>query len=122
REMSAYSEIGSIMQPQSLPIRYLLSLPPGTARAFAALTGYERPQWFAGYDPVETKLGSGGGTASLLHAAYLAEEDSASFAQWLRRTRKLILHGGGQSRRLPAYAALGKPLIPIPVAPVPAGQ
>ena len=25
------------------------------------------------------------------------------------------MHGGGQSRRLPAYAAVGKPFIPIPV-------
>ena len=33
----------------------------------------------------------------------------------LRSNRKLIIHGGGQSRRLPAYAATGKLLMPVPV-------
>ena len=40
---------------------------------------------------------------------------SESFADWLRQSRKLILHAGGQSRRLPAYAPTGKLLMPIPV-------
>jgi galactokinase/mevalonate kinase-like predicted kinase len=33
----------------------------------------------------------------------------------LRGGGKLVIHGGGESRRLPAYAPVGKPLVPIPV-------
>ena len=40
---------------------------------------------------------------------------SSSFDDWLRHSRKLILHAGGQSRRLPAYAPTGKLLMPMPV-------
>lgn len=39
----------------------------------------------------------------------------ADFYTWLRRNLSLVLHGGGQSRRLPAYGAIGKPLIPVPI-------
>jgi hypothetical protein len=35
--------------------------------------------------------------------------------EWLRAGRGVILHAGGQSRRLPGYAAEGKALIPVPV-------
>ena len=33
---------------------------------------------------------------------------------WLGGDQKLVLHAGGESRRLPAYAALGKVLLPMP--------
>ncbi len=37
------------------------------------------------------------------------------FDQYLSADKKIIIHAGGQSRRLPAYAPLGKILTPIPV-------
>ncbi|MCP5518179.1 MAG: bifunctional fucokinase/L-fucose-1-P-guanylyltransferase [Verrucomicrobiales bacterium] len=82
---------------------------------FAALTGRGAPHWFAASDPVGRKLGSGGGTAHLLWAAWRATSEGLPFSAWLRESRKLIIHGGGESRRLPAYAATGKPLMPLPV-------
>jgi galactokinase/mevalonate kinase-like predicted kinase len=33
---------------------------------------------------------------------------------WLNGGQKLVLHAGGESRRLPAYAALGKAFLPMP--------
>ncbi|MDX9748164.1 MAG: bifunctional fucokinase/fucose-1-phosphate guanylyltransferase [Paludibacter sp.] len=40
---------------------------------------------------------------------------SASFMEWLGKEKRILLHAGGQSRRLPAYAPSGKILTPIPV-------
>ena len=37
------------------------------------------------------------------------------FSTWLSSEKRLLLHAGGQSRRLPAYAPSGKILTPIPV-------
>ena len=48
-------------------------------------------------------------------ACRAAEAPDAAFADWLGREKRLLLHAGGQSRRLPAYAASGKSLTPIPV-------
>jgi galactokinase/mevalonate kinase-like predicted kinase len=96
-------------------IQHLVSLPPQMARAFAGLEQRTLPDWFAAADPPDVKLGSGGATAQLLVSAWKADAPSASLPTWLRQSRKLIVHGGGQSRRLPAYAAVGKPLMPVPV-------
>jgi galactokinase/mevalonate kinase-like predicted kinase len=85
------------------------------AEAFERLEGRPRPAWFASSDPPAQPLGSGGGTANLLAEAWQGSRQGESFADWLRQSRKLILHGGGQSRRLPAYAPTGKLLMPIPV-------
>ena len=41
-------------------------------------------------------------------------EDS-DFAKWLAQEKRILLHAGGQSRRLPSYAVQGKVLMPIPV-------
>lgn len=72
------------------------------------------PGWFAAADPPGPKLGSGGGTAHLLHAAWQAQGSEKKFEDWIDTVRPLVLHGGGESRRLPAYAPVGKPLIPLP--------
>jgi galactokinase/mevalonate kinase-like predicted kinase len=96
-------------------MQHLLTLPPRMAEAFESLAGLRRPEWFASCDPPGPALGSGGGTANLLAEAWQATAPEKSFCQWLRCGRKLILHAGGQSRRLPAYAPTGKLLIPIPV-------
>ena len=85
------------------------------AAEFERLEKKRRPQWFATSDPAERKLGSGGGTAHLLAAAWRETGSDTSFTDWLRQSRKLILHAGGQSRRLPAYAPTGKILMPLPV-------
>jgi len=70
---------------------------------------------FVGSDPQEKQLGSAGGTVNLLHRVWLADQPAESdFAAWLARSVKLIIHGSGESRRLPAYAATGKPLVPLP--------
>jgi galactokinase/mevalonate kinase-like predicted kinase len=70
--------------------------------------------WFACSDPPRGRLGSGGGAAHILHQAWLATGMDCDFLQWLRQSQKAIIHGGGLSRRLPAYSSTGKPLIPIP--------
>jgi len=82
---------------------------------FEALEGRRRPEWIAACDPPGQPLGSGGGTANLLAEAWRASAPTESFAAWLRQSRKLILHAGGLSRRLPAYAPVGKLLMPLPV-------
>ena len=97
------------------PIQHLLTLPPRMAVEFESLEGQLRPGWFATSDPVRQPLGSGGGTANLLAEAWRATAPDQPFNNWLGQGRKLILHGGGQSRRLPAYATTGKLLMPIPV-------
>jgi hypothetical protein len=86
------------------------------ARDYLALENRLSPEWFATSDPAGLKLGSGGGTAHLLTEAWLATRSSGhcSFRQWLVDSRKLIIHGAGDSRRLPAYAPSGRLLMPLP--------
>ena len=90
------------------PLETLLSVPP------AAVSAHRRADdVFATSDPPGRQLGSGGGTAHLLHEAWRAS-GVPSFREWLAQSRKLIVHGSGQSRRLPAYAAEGKLMLPLP--------
>ncbi|HRZ36166.1 MAG TPA: L-fucokinase, partial [Candidatus Paceibacterota bacterium] len=103
------------MNATRLPMQVLLSLPSRMAESFEALEGRPRPEWFATSDPPGPHIGSGGGTAHVLAEAWRATEPASPFAQWLGQSRKLIIHGGGQSRRLPAYAPVGKLLMPTPV-------
>lgn len=90
----------------------LVTLPPTMAPSFNRLEGRPEPAWFATHDPGRS-LGSGGGTANALVDAWRAS-GAADFFEWIRAGRKTIIHAGGQSRRLPAYAAVGKALMPIP--------
>lgn len=92
-----------------------MAAPLSQAKDFASLN------YFLSCDPPGRKLGSGGGTAHLLVSAMEARQ-SKVLHEWLTASRKLIIHGGGSSRRLPAYAALGKPLIPIPLLQNTTGQ
>ena len=50
----------------------------------------------------------------MLEQAWRASGEE-SFSTWLEKSGKLIIHGGGESRRLPPYAAPGKLFIPMPV-------
>lgn len=102
------------------PIDTLLSLPPAAAGNFAPWNPLRQPRCVAS-DPPGRHLGSGGGTAHLLLAAW-RRDGAPPFSAWLGASRKLIVHGSGQSRRLPAYAAEGKPLLPLPLLPDIAGQ
>lgn len=96
-------------------MKKLLSLPPNLVGCFHEITGYSTNEWFCTNDPVGRKLGSGGGSAWLLNACYEAEGNGRTFDEWLAADKRLLLHAGGQSRRLPAYAPSGKVLTPIPV-------
>lgn len=98
----------------------LLSLPPAGVRA-AQTSTWSGPVAFAASDPPGRQLGSGGGTVHLLAQAW-AQTPMEPLADWLASSRKLVVHGSGQSRRLPAYAAEGKPLLPMPLRPQPVGQ
>lgn len=81
------------------------------AREFTLLEPERSREWFAGCDPIGQNLGSGGGTMHLLLEAC----GQQPFTDWLRQSQKLIVHAGGESRRLPAYGPIGKALIPMPV-------
>ena len=96
-------------------MKKLLSLPPNVAGCFHTISRHSRDEYYCTSDPVGEKLGSGGGTAWLLQSCHEAEAPETDFFRWLQQEKRILLHAGGQSRRLPAYAALGKVLTPIPV-------
>ena len=89
-------------------MKKLLSLPPNLVDCFNEVTGLPEQEWFCTNDPVGKKLGSGGGTTWLL-------QQYKESPYYTDNERRLILHAGGQSRRLPSYAPSGKILTPIPV-------
>ncbi len=86
-------------------MKKLLSVPPNVVECFHDITGLSKEEYFCTCDPIGHRLGSGGGTTWLLQQA----------ADWLGDERSIILHAGGQSKRLPSYAVSGKILAPIPV-------
>ena len=99
-------------------------MPPNLVGCFHDITGYDPTDWYCTHDPVGSKLGSGGGTAWLLLKALgattsldgtLTDYQPEAFANALSGDRRILIHAGGQSRRLPAYAPSGKILTPIPV-------
>ena len=112
-------------------MKKLLSLPPNLVSSFHEVTGLSREEYFCTHDPIGHRLGSGGGTTWLLEEAYKAERslslskgsskgraDGASdmsFSEWLSQEKRILVHAGGQSKRLPSYAVSGKVLMPVPV-------
>ena len=116
-------------------MKKLLSLPPnlvrpadGGATVFHQITGLSPDEYFCTCDPEGHRIGSGGGTAWLLLEAMRNErrdgllsettseaQQDGPFLQWLGREKRILVHAGGQSRRLPAYAPSGKILTPVPV-------
>ena len=99
-------------------MKKLLSLPPNLVDAFHDVTGLSRDTYFCTCDPVGHRLGSGGGTAWLLQEAYRSQESgvgSQAFEAWLAKEKRILIHAGGQSKRLPSYAVSGKVLMPLPV-------
>ena len=96
-------------------MKKLLSLPPNLVDCFHDVTGLSSDEFFCSCDPIGHRLGSGGGTTWLLQEAWRAEHSAQSFSDWIKKERRIILHAGGQSKRLPSYAVSGKVLTPIPV-------
>ena len=101
-------------------MKKLLSLPPNLVEAFHEVTGLSPEDYFCTCDPIGHRLGSGGGTTWLLQEAYSKESRSQgetfySFEEWLSKEKRILIHAGGQSKRLPSYAVSGKVLMPVPV-------
>ena len=95
-------------------MKTLLSLPPNVVDCFHEL-GEGGAECFCTSDPIGARLGSGGGTTWLLESCWQAEAAGIPFEEWLGQEKRVLLHAGGQGRRLPAYAPSGKVLTPIPV-------
>jgi len=93
----------------------LISLSPNMCAHLAKCEPGVAAKAFTTFDPPGRQLGSGGGTAYVLEQAWREAGAKESFSDWLTSSGKLIIHGGGESRRLPPYAAPGKLFIPIPV-------
>lgn len=93
----------------------LLSLPPNLVNSFHSVTGKDKAEFFCTSDPVGARLGSGGGTTWLLEECHRAWAPDTDFASWLASGKRILLHAGGQSRRLPSYAPSGKILTPVPI-------
>ena len=95
-------------------MKKLLSLPPNLVGSFHEVTGLSRDEYFCTHDPIGHRLGSGGGTTWLLQACCQAECGD-DIDHWLSKEKRILVHAGGQSKRLPSYAVSGKVLMPIPV-------
>ena len=103
-------------------MKKLLSLPPNLVEAFHDVTGLSQEEYFATCDPVGHRLGSGGGTTWLLQECFRADSSAVPepaegrhFEEWLAKEKRILIHAGGQSKRLPSYAVSGKVLMPLPV-------
>ena len=95
-------------------MKKLLSLPPNLVSSFYDVTGLSRDEYFCTHDPIGHRLGSGGGTTWLLQACAQAE-GAEDMDHWLAQEKRILIHAGGQSKRLPSYAVSGKVLMPVPV-------
>lgn len=96
-------------------MKKLLSLPPNLVNSFHKVANVSVDEWFCTSDPVGARLGSGGGTTWLMEACRQSEDPETPVKEWLAKDKRILLHAGGQSRRLPGYAPSGKILTPVPV-------
>lgn len=96
-------------------MKKLLSLPQNATKDYYALHHRSEKDWFCTSDPKEKRLGSGSGTIWLLDECYRKESPETDFDTWLSNEKRILVHAGGQSRRLPAYAVTGKTGLPVPV-------
>ena len=95
-------------------MKHLISVPPIAISHFHKMSGLSPDNWFVASDPEKKRVGSGGGTSYLLSELW-KKEGGAEFSMWLENEKRVIIHAGGKSRRLPAYAPAGKSLMPMPV-------
>jgi galactokinase/mevalonate kinase-like predicted kinase len=98
-----------------MSIQRLITLPSGMPEHFHHLENRDPKAWYCGADPAGKKVGSGGGSAHLLWSAYRDSGFKGSMKEWLEENQHMVIHSGGESRRLPAYAPYGKSLLPMPV-------
>lgn len=63
-------------------------------------------------DPDGKRVGSGGATFHVLK--YIAEQDEPCTADHFAGKRILVIHSGGDSKRVPQYSACGKLFSPVP--------
>lgn len=83
-------------------MKILLSLPPNLVNSFHDITGLPEDEYFCTSDPTGHRIGSGGGSTWILEKFNISD-------------KKILIHAGGESRRLPSYSSSGKILTPIPV-------
>ena len=95
-------------------MKHLISVPPNVVKHFHSVSGLPAENWFVSSDPENKRVGSGGGTAYILSEMW-KKEGTGSFDEWLPKEKRVIIHAGGKSRRLPSYAPIGKSLMPMPV-------
>ncbi len=105
-------------------IETLISVPPGMSEYLneqqsdwcrRRLRADADAEVFVTSDPAGSRLGSGGGTIHLLHECKRQQGScDKPLGDWLSQRQRLIIHAGGQSRRLPAYASIGKLFLPVP--------
>lgn len=74
-------------------------------------------RWCVIADPRGRRIGSGGATVHALArlAALHARRPKRNGSDLFEHARILIIHSGGDSRRLPAFAAQGKAFVPLPL-------
>lgn len=63
-------------------------------------------------DPDGKRVGSGGATLNVLK--YVAEQDGDPNTDHFKGKRILVIHSGGDSKRVPQYSACGKLFSPVP--------
>ena len=74
-------------------------------------------------DPGDRSLGSGMSTISVLaDLATTLFSGGETVDACFRGKRALVIHSGGDARRIPAYAALGKAFLPMPCDVIPPGR
>lgn len=96
-------------------MKYLLSLPSNASESFHEINNKASDDWFCTSDPKDSRLGSGGGSTWLMEQCHQSDMPDLSFEEWLQNDKRVLIHAGGQSRRLPAYAIAGKSSLPVPV-------
>ena len=64
-------------------------------------------------DEGNVRVGSGGATLSVLRYIYKREEELKGVGSF-KGLRILVIHSGGDSKRVPSYSALGKLFSPVP--------
>lgn len=113
----------SYMKKENNNIHLLLSLPPNATKDYHTLNNRDKENWYVTSDPRGKRLGSGSGTTWLMeecHGEAVREVDAEKvgdddFMEWLAAEKRILIHAGGQSRRLPGYAVAGKVSLPVPV-------
>ncbi|MBO5337728.1 MAG: bifunctional fucokinase/L-fucose-1-P-guanylyltransferase [Lachnospiraceae bacterium] len=79
----------------------------------------DRTKYLVLPDPEGKRVGSGGATFNVLKA--IAEREQKDESNFFRNLRILVIHSGGDSKRIPQYSACGKLFSPIPRS-LPNGQ